>query len=56
VILEIRDNGRGFAPGEVRTGNGLRTMAQRAEALGGKLDISSCPAEGTTVRAHAPIG
>ena len=57
VILEIEDDGVGFDPSEHRPGHlGLRSMAQRAESLGGHLHVSSSPGSGTIVRAVIPTG
>ncbi|HUR97237.1 MAG TPA: two-component regulator propeller domain-containing protein [Pyrinomonadaceae bacterium] len=56
VTTELKDNGVGFdvqaaLNGEVKGygGNGLLNMQRRAERLGGKFDIVSAPAEGTTI-------
>jgi signal transduction histidine kinase len=57
VLLEICDNGCGFAPDMPRTGGmGLENMQARAEALGGTLTIRSAPGQGTTVRVTVPGG
>jgi two-component system NarL family sensor kinase len=57
VTLEIRDNGIGFDTGRIdkhpQRGIGLRNMAERLEAIGGRFDISSSP-QGTVVRANIP--
>jgi hypothetical protein len=37
------------------TGFGLAAMRERAELLGGKLDLSSSPKRGTTVRLTVPL-
>jgi len=37
------------------TGSGLSKLEGRAAALGGRLEIESQPAEGTTVRVTVPI-
>ena len=52
--LEILDNGRGIKPGEWQ-GVGLHSMRERAEELGGSLEI--CPADsgGTIVTAALPF-
>jgi signal transduction histidine kinase len=51
--VEIADDGRGGAdPG---TGSGLRGLADRVEALGGRLALDSPPGEGTVVRAALPL-
>lgn len=55
VIVEVRDNGRGFAvdlPGATRFG--LRGMRERAEAIGAEVHVSSFPSKGTTVRLSVP--
>jgi signal transduction histidine kinase len=57
LLLEIRDNGRGFAPGEPGSPNcfGLRGMKERALSLGGTVDISSEPGNGTTIALTLPL-
>ena len=54
VALIVRDDGRGFATeegGESPPGHyGLTGMRERAQAVGGTLEISSEPGFGTTVR------
>jgi signal transduction histidine kinase/ligand-binding sensor domain-containing protein len=54
IALEVRDDGRGFAAEaepESPTGHfGLTGMRERAAAIGGKLDVTSEPNAGTTVR------
>ncbi len=56
IILEVRDNGRGFAP-ELFPGSkalGLLSMRERAASFQGTVDILSAPAQGTTVRVRMP--
>lgn len=57
VTLEIRDNGIGFDTGQIdkhpKRGIGLRNMAERLEAVGGRFTISSSP-QGTIVLAKIP--
>ena len=51
LILNITDNGRGFAPaGDHALADGLRNMTQRAADLGGSCEIASQPGNGTKVR------
>jgi signal transduction histidine kinase len=52
LILSISDDGRGFNPGEMKEIGrfGLRGMRERAEIIGGKLEIMSQPGQGTTVQ------
>jgi signal transduction histidine kinase len=55
VLVEIRDDGRGFDPSGVRRGSfGLESMHSRARELGGFLVISSTPEQGTVVRVEVP--
>lgn len=53
VVLDVRDDGRGFDPTHVRAsgirGRGLAGIRARAEALGGRAEVESAPGEGTTV-------
>jgi signal transduction histidine kinase len=56
VLVEIRDDGRGFDPAIVHPNHfGLESMRSRAKELGGLLTISSVPGQGTVVRAEAPV-
>lgn len=52
ITLLIRDDGQGFDPATVDQGQhyGLRGLCERAELLGGKLDISSGLGQGTTIQ------
>jgi two-component system, NarL family, sensor histidine kinase UhpB len=51
LLLAIRDNGRGIAPEDRSKPDsfGLRSMSERAEALGGTLALSPAPGGGTMV-------
>jgi signal transduction histidine kinase len=56
VILEIRDNGRGFNPAAGHPGHfGLDSMRTRAAEIGGRLTITSKPGSGTLVRVCVPV-
>ncbi len=56
VLLEITDDGRGFDMEAVShtVGHGLANMQSRVTAVGGDLDITSAPGEGTTILAWVP--
>jgi len=56
VLMEVRDNGRGFEREKMNSsiGHGLANMQTRARNVGGEVDISSSPSEGTTVLAWVP--
>lgn len=54
--LRIEDDGKGFAINEPsQWGNGLRTMQQRAEQLGGTMNIVSKIDEGTRIELTFPF-
>ena len=60
VILDIRDDGRGFDPLTVpersRSGGfGLDGMRARAERIAGSLTVESEPGHGTALSAHVPL-
>jgi PAS domain S-box-containing protein len=56
VTLAVTDNGLGFDLAEVADGGGLGLgiMRERADALGGSLQITSAPAQGTRVTVVVP--
>ena len=51
-IIDIRliDNGDGFLPDEIRTGNGLTNMLNRAKEIGATLSIDSLVGIGTSIK------
>ncbi len=61
VTLDVRaafsvgDDGIGFDPATVRQGVGMRSMVERAEALGGSLDVRSSIGQGTVVAGRLPL-
>jgi signal transduction histidine kinase len=61
VVLDVRDNGRGFDPaqaGKPRTGPGgfgIVAMRQRIEGLAGTLQVESEPGLGTAISASIPV-
>jgi len=54
VVLEVSDDGRGFAFDESERGLGIGGMRERALLVGGELTIESRPGAGTTVRLAVP--
>jgi two-component system sensor histidine kinase DevS len=58
VLMEIRDDGKGFVIEKMSTtiGHGLSNMQTRARGVGGDIDISSAPGGGTTILAWVPRG
>jgi two-component system, NarL family, sensor histidine kinase DevS len=57
VLLEVADNGKGFdvESTAMTLGHGLSNMRSRAQKVGGEVEISSEPGEGTTVLAWVPL-
>jgi signal transduction histidine kinase len=60
ALVEILDDGEGFTREQLDARRsaghvGLRMLTDLAEEAGGKLDISSAPGRGTTVRLEVPI-
>jgi signal transduction histidine kinase len=54
LVVEVLDDGVGGA--DTERGTGLRGLADRVEALGGRLRIWTPPGGGTRVRAEIPCG
>jgi signal transduction histidine kinase len=61
VILEVRDNGKGFsiasglAEHTQRDHYGLAGMRERADAVGGQFSVISEPGEGTIIHVAIPL-
>jgi len=55
ILLEIRDDGRGFDPRTTPAGSGLAGMRERVELLHGKFELLSSPGHGATLRIELPI-
>lgn len=55
ILLEMRDDGRGFDPARVAGGHGLTGMRERVALLQGRFEVISQPGKGTTLRAGIPI-
>jgi signal transduction histidine kinase len=49
LVLEVKDNGKGFDIANQFTGNGLKNIRQRAAEMNGSAVISSRAGKGTTV-------
>jgi signal transduction histidine kinase len=55
VVVEVRDDGRGFDPAALHPGHfGLHSMRSRADEIGGRVAITSTPGTGTLVRVCVP--
>jgi signal transduction histidine kinase len=54
LSLEVEDDGAGFDTATAKKGAGLTNMADRLDALGGTLSVSSTPGAGTRVHGDMP--
>jgi two-component system sensor histidine kinase DegS len=58
VEMLIKDNGQGFTLSDLEESppgyHGLNIIRERAEGLGGSLDISTAPGEGTALLVSLP--
>ncbi len=59
VVMEIHDNGSGLVAGHVAAHGdqhfGLLGMKERTKRIGGRLEVSGPPGDGTTVRVTVPV-
>jgi len=57
LVFRLKDNGKGFEVPKNKEdykGLGMKTLQERAQFIGAKLDILSAPAKGTTVTIKIP--
>ena len=54
VVIDVVDDGVGGA--DATAGSGLRGLADRVEALGGHLRVTSPAGDGTRLHAEIPCG
>ncbi len=55
LTFQIRDDGAGFDAATAGRGTGLQGMADRLEAIGGALSVTSDPGAGTTISGRVPV-
>src|SRR5579871_1249434 len=53
--LDIQDDGQGFDPSSARQGMGLPNINERIKQVGGTMDLSSQPGEGTSLHLRIPL-
>lgn len=59
ILLLVEDEGIGFDPAAIEPGEekmGLSSMRERAELMGGTIDVDSRPGVGTRIRVEIPRG
>ena len=57
VIAHVRDDGRGYSPGEARKlgSLGLIGLRERAHLIGGEANVRSAPGKGTQIEVRLPL-
>jgi len=55
LSFRVSDDGMGYDARHTPMGSGLRNMADRLAALGGRLEIQSAAGRGTTITGHLPV-
>lgn len=54
-MLEVTDDGVGFQPSTTDNGVGLLSIRERAESLGGRVELDSAVGRGTRLRVTLPL-
>jgi signal transduction histidine kinase len=55
LVFTVTDDGSGFDPATTDPGSGIAGMADRAATVGGTVEVTSQPGQGTTVTGRIPI-
>jgi PAS domain S-box-containing protein len=55
IYLSITDNGKGFSPGQLKTGIGLKSITYRVKLLKGHFQLRAPKGKGTTLEIHFPV-
>ena len=55
IEIAVRDDGEGFDPADSTGGRGLIGMRKRIELLGGRIEVTSAPGDGTEIAASVPL-
>jgi signal transduction histidine kinase len=55
IRILVHDDGDGFDPASSTDGRGLRGMRERIELLGGEIEVTSAPDDGTKITARVPL-
>ena len=55
IVTKIKDDGKGFNPELINSGNGVKNMRYRAKSLKGKFQIETQPGKGTEVTLTIPV-
>ena len=55
LVFAVADDGVGFDPAAAHRGTGLQGIADRMDALRGRLEVASAPGAGTTLSGSLPV-
>ena len=55
ILLDFRDNGRGFDPAKGHEGFGIRGIRERVNEMGGRFTIQSAEGKGTVISILLPL-
>ena len=55
LCFTVSDDGTGYDTRHTPMGSGLRNMADRLAALGGRLEVRSARSQGTAITGHLPV-
>jgi signal transduction histidine kinase len=55
LVFAVADDGVGFDPAAAHRGTGLQGIADRMDALRGRLEVESAPGAGTTLSGSLPV-
>jgi signal transduction histidine kinase/ligand-binding sensor domain-containing protein len=55
LVLKVSDNGKGFEAAQESGGHGLISMRDRAQQMGGTLQMMSATGQGTTIVLQVPL-
>ena len=55
LVLKVSDNGKGFEAAQESEGHGLISMRDRAQQMGGTLEMMSAAGQGTTIVLQVPF-
>jgi signal transduction histidine kinase len=55
LVFSVSDDGSGFDVKATAKGSGLQNMADRLDALGGSIEVTSSPGGGTTITGRIPV-
>lgn len=55
LVMQIKDDGQGFDEQDIKSGNGLRNMRERAKEINGAVTLVSIAGRGTEIELRMPL-